>query len=140
MSSDQSGALYQWLDCNTGMSPIGGETAQSFNPAASGIYAVEVSLGSCVDTSSCYVMMITGIAEQQNAEVSIYPNPATERLTIDNRSGQALEFEILDVVGNNVYSGKLITGKSAIDISQFADGLYFLKAGKNGRAVKIVKN
>ena len=141
MTSVQSGATYQWLDCNAGMGIIAGATSQSYTPSSSGTYAVQVSLGGCTDTSICNVIMITGIAEANNFGLSIYPNPANEWINVENRTGQILSYEISNVLGNTVISGKLITGTSTIDVAKFAKGLYFLKTGKNGNQVmKIVKN
>ena len=45
---------YQWLDCNDGYLPIEGETFQYFYPLSSGSYALEISSGTCKDTSACY--------------------------------------------------------------------------------------
>lgn len=141
MTSAQSGATYQWLDCNAGMGIISGATSQSYTPSSSGSYAVQVGLGICTDTSSCNVIMITGIAEANNFGLSIYPNPANEWINVENRTGQILSYEISDVLGKTVLSGRLIIGTSTIDVAKFANGLYFLKTGKNGdQVMKIVKN
>ena len=141
MTSLQSGAAYQWLDCNAGMGIISGATSQSYTPSSSGTYAVQVSLGGCTDTSTCNVIMITGIAEANNFGLSIYPNPANEWINVDNRTGQILSYEISDVLGNAVLSGRLVVGTSTIDVAKFAKGLYFLKTGKDGnQVIKIVKN
>ena len=49
----ESGATYQWLDCNNGNAVISGETNQTYIPASSGNYAVVVSKNGCTDTSIC---------------------------------------------------------------------------------------
>lgn len=51
--ADQTGATYQWLDCNNGNSIIIGETAASFIATVDGSYAVEITSNGCVDTSAC---------------------------------------------------------------------------------------
>lgn len=141
MTSVQSGAAYQWLDCNAGMGIISGATSQSYTPSSSGMYAVQVTLGGCTDTSTCNVIMVTGIAEANNFGLSIYPNPANEWINVENRTGQILSYEISDVLGKTVLSGRLMIGTSTIDVAKFANGLYFLKTGKDGNQVmKIVKN
>lgn len=63
LESNQASASYQWLDCDAGLSPIAGETGQSYTPEASGNYAVEISVQGCVDSSSCEIISIVGIEE-----------------------------------------------------------------------------
>ena len=66
LDSDQSGAIYQWLDCDNGNQPINGETNQSYTPAITGNYAVEVNMNGCIVTSTCYLVDYSGIEELIN--------------------------------------------------------------------------
>ena len=52
--SSQPNAAYTWLDCANAYAVIGGESAQSYSPAAAGSYAVAITRGTCVDTSNCF--------------------------------------------------------------------------------------
>ena len=63
LTADQTGATYQWLDCDDNNAIINGETNQSYTPAVTGNYAVEVTLNGCVDTSACFLVDYTGIEE-----------------------------------------------------------------------------
>lgn len=63
LMADQNGALYQWLDCDNGNSPVINETNQSFTPANTGNYSVEVNMNGCILTSTCYLVDFTGIEE-----------------------------------------------------------------------------
>jgi hypothetical protein len=63
LTADQSGATYQWLDCDNNYAVINGETNQSYTPAITGNYAVEVTLNGCVDTSTCFLVDYTDIEE-----------------------------------------------------------------------------
>jgi Secretion system C-terminal sorting domain len=141
-TSDQGGALYQWLDCNSGMAAIGGATSQSYTPGTAGNFAVEVNLGSCVDTSSCVSLIPSAITEiNEINQIHIYPNPANEIITIENRSLNTIHYTISDVTGKTILSGSLSNGSSSLNISAFAKGLYFFNPAKHGNAViKIIKN
>ncbi len=66
--ADQSGATYQWLDCDDNFSYVFGETGQSFTPVVTGNYAVEVNLNGCMDTSTCYLIDYTGLGELIQSE------------------------------------------------------------------------
>ena len=63
LTANQNGATYQWLDCDNNYAVINGETNQSYTPAATGNYAVEVNMNGCVDTSACFLVDYTGIEE-----------------------------------------------------------------------------
>lgn len=57
LSAVQSGASYQWLDCDNGHAPLSNKIFQSFTPGSTGNYACEVTYTNCfgtqVDTSMC---------------------------------------------------------------------------------------
>lgn len=63
LNANQTGVNYQWLDCDDNNSIVSGETNQSFTPAVTGNYAVEVTMNGCVDTSDCFLVDYTGIEE-----------------------------------------------------------------------------
>ncbi|HYD21302.1 MAG TPA: T9SS type A sorting domain-containing protein [Flavipsychrobacter sp.] len=55
LATPASGVDYQWLQNNT---PIPGATSASFQTTAAGSYSVEISLGSCVDTSNTLIVAV----------------------------------------------------------------------------------
>tara|TARA_R110002050_G_scaffold27038_7_gene70860 strand:+ start:9340 stop:10059 length:720 start_codon:yes stop_codon:yes gene_type:complete len=62
-------------------------------------------------------------------ELSVYPNPATDRLQV-NYSGQSAEnssFEIINLVGSKVYSKSLQSAESSfnLNITNLNPGVYF---------------
>lgn len=63
LTANQTGATYQWLDCDNNYAVINSETNQSYTPAVTGNYAVEVNMNGCVDTSDCFLVDHTGIEE-----------------------------------------------------------------------------
>ncbi len=65
---------------------------------------------------------------------SIYPNPANNKIFINWKLVSAnAEISISDVTGKNVYSRSLNTNKPAvIDVSNLADGQYFITVKANG--------
>jgi len=69
LSSDDSGPLYQWINCDNGNSIIANETNQSYTPSQDGNYAVILGAGSCADTSNCYPISLVGIDELNNQNI-----------------------------------------------------------------------
>ncbi|WP_276132275.1 T9SS type A sorting domain-containing protein [Polluticoccus soli] len=75
-----------------------------------------------------------------NSFYRVYPNPAANELTIEGAAG--MQVSILNVLGQEVYSGVMTTVKDVINISQLAPGHYVLQLlGADGSrsVVKVEK-
>jgi len=85
LTSDQSAATYQWIDCDNNNAPISGETNQSYTPTVTGNYAVEVTVNGCTSVSECVLVDFAGIDELLNS--------TTKKLVkIVNLMGQEVEY------------------------------------------------
>ena len=73
----------------------------------------------------------TGIDNTQQTSFSIYPNPATSQLTINNVQLTADNIKILDITGKVVLVSSLRGGTTnqSVDISDLQNGVYFVKVG-----------
>ena len=135
LTAQPAGGTYQWLDCDNNYSAITGETNQSFTATTNGIYAVEVTVTPCVDTSNCHAVSIVGLEEGFINQLNLYPNPTTGMLWVVGVSGIV---SVYDVYGRLV----LTTESNELDLSTSADGIYFLHLVDNkgslyvGRVVK----
>ena len=65
IASNTSGAIYQWMTCDGNYIPIPGETNQNFVPTSQNYFAVEITLGACIDTSECDYYFWPGLDEIQ---------------------------------------------------------------------------
>lgn len=74
-------------------------------------------------------------------EVSIYPNPVQEFLTVDNVQKET-EYSIHSVLGSVIESGTLTQITNKIETSTIQNGVYFLRLsqGENTRTVRFIKN
>lgn len=131
-------ADYAWVDCNNGNSLIIGENSMSYAPIENGSYALVVtSLEGCENTGSCEVISTIGIDEFHLSSLSLYPNPATETLTLNSTS--SLENKtcyIIDAVGKVVHS-ITIDSSQKIDVSSLALGIYSIRIeNRNCRFIK----
>lgn len=80
-----------------------------------------------------------GVDEFADMEVKIYPNPASDLVTIENEGSAFLA--IVDPAGKTI-SQQLIAGTHQLDISSFAPGIYFVSVqGDNDiiRTTRLVK-
>jgi hypothetical protein len=105
LTANQSGALYQWLDCGMGMAIIPGATLQSFTPAVNGSYAVMIIKDGFVVISTCMeVSSITVPKHHLVPAVKIHPNPTFGHLIVD--TGQRcnkVSLLMLNTAGQMVY-------------------------------------
>jgi hypothetical protein len=90
--------------------------------------------------SGCPSFILVGISEIKNlnSELLFYPNPATNNITIESLHKAIIE--ILNIQGQTI-SQQLKQGKTDIDISSLAKGVYILRLLSNDKTVvaRIVK-
>ncbi len=144
MTANAANAAYQWLDCNNNFSKIEGATNQSFTPAVSGNYAVEVSLEGCIDTSACYGITIVSIFDNVFSDnIRIYPNPTSGNLMIDlGQQLSEISVEINDINGRVIRTEKFYN-RRLIEMSlNEPAGIYFIKlvSDHNMAVFRVIKN
>lgn len=120
LTSNVTGAEYQWLICDSLYTIINGETNQSFTPISIESYAVIITQNGCSDTSDCYTFTAISNIENNN-EIFIYPNPTKGLIIVE--ADRITMIEVLDIKGREVYSGK----ETEINLSQEPKGIYILK-------------
>jgi uncharacterized delta-60 repeat protein len=73
-------------------------------------------------------------AERDEPGFSIYPNPASSFIHIENlKPGSA--FRIFDVIGKEVFSGLSTDVINTVKISDYVNGMYFITAEVNGKMI-----
>lgn len=83
LTANQSGATYQWINCEVGFSMIPGAVYQSYTPSINGSYAVIITYNGCMGISRC--IHVSGVsAPEYNKETGfdMVPNPAGDRVTL----------------------------------------------------------
>lgn len=66
------------------------------------------------------------------AEIKIYPNPTTDKITVKVAGEVQLNYILYDASGRKLSDGKLQNGETTIDMSEYAVGSYVLKVIGNG--------
>ena len=128
LSANQTGATYQWVDCDNSNAPISGEINQTFTATTNGNYAVEITVGSCTETSACENITGVGINETANNVVSIYPNPTNGMVNINLGSNNStVNYSISSIEGKVVETGKTSTNSITVDLSDESKGVYFIR-------------
>ncbi|MFD1553332.1 hypothetical protein DNU06_06620 [Putridiphycobacter roseus] len=125
LTADQTGASYQWLDCNNGNAAIAGETSQTFTAVLNGDYACEIMLGTCTKISDCISVSSVGINDASSDVFSIYPNPNNGQFKIEmDKLTTNTEVIISNAAGQVVYKGQLNQTSSVVNLTGIESGLY----------------
>jgi hypothetical protein len=134
LTANATGATYQWLDCANNYAVLSGETDITYTISVSGEYAVEVTQNGCTDTSTCHVFTNVGVNDiHVNKDISVYPNPTSDFVTIDLQKVNASKAKIVvvDFNGKVVHQEDITKNTTPwtkqIDLSSFAAGVYFVK-------------
>jgi hypothetical protein len=69
------------------------------------------------------------------APILIFPNPANNSFTVNGNEGKLIS--MFNAMGELVFSHEMMKGDNVIDVSSFADGIYFVRM-ENGKQAKVV--
>jgi hypothetical protein len=128
LTANATNATYQWLDCANGFTTIVGATSKTFNATANGTFAVQIDDNGCIDTSACTVISNISLNEAVLPTMTIYPNPAKEKLVLDfGKEKITGTVEIINLAGKTQLQTSLnhrATLELRLDLPQ---GVYFVK-------------
>ncbi|WMI70224.1 LamG-like jellyroll fold domain-containing protein [Mangrovimonas sp. YM274] len=147
LTAAQTGATYQWVDCDNDNAVLDGATAQTFTPEASGNYAVEITVDGCVTTSGCMAVEVESLGVEDTLfanNLKVYPNPTSGNVkVILNGVYETVDAQLVSITGKVVAQYQFSnTNEFAIDLNNINSGLYFLnlKADQlDAATVKVVK-
>ncbi len=129
-SAADSSFTYQWLKDSVN---VPGATALSFTAFQTGSYQIIVTnpSGNCSSTSASIAVSVgcSGIENfgSMDANIMLNPNPASNFLYIEERIGKTAKIQILNQVGQIMFSGINNLSRMAIDISKFPPGIYLVQ-------------
>jgi len=129
----------QWYNTD---SLINGANDNIYVPLVTGNYfdIISDTNGCKSDTSNKIHIAITGLADlTYNNNIYIYPNPAINNITIETHQKSIME--IINIQGQTILQQQLQQGKTDIEISALAKGVYILRLCSNDKTAvtRIVK-
>jgi hypothetical protein len=122
-----------------------GENNDTLVVTTSGVYSVSGAPSTCPDYNQSLGLQLTytfvncsvGLDENILSNISIYPNPATNFITI-TKGGQQLTYTLNNMLGQVLRSGNITTDNYALDIASMPTGVYVLNL-KNANGLQVSK-
>jgi len=108
-----------------------GETTEDLSGLPSGIYQVTVTdANGCQNTINVEVKSSASIADLNDIDVNIYPNPSNGQFQII--TAEQIEFQIYDMSGKVIYSDNS-SGNITVDINYVDSGMYMILLSVDGK-------
>lgn len=88
-----------------------------------------------------YTNETLSVADYENVEFRLYPNPANEQITIEiSDASSNYQVEIFDILGKKVYTSEILKAAN-IDVSVLTSGTYLVKINSDNKSsvVRFVK-
>lgn len=135
LTANGTGYQYQWKKNNVN---IAGATNKTYAAKTAGVYKCKVTNSCGSKTSGTRTVTVpcresTSTFVEALEYLSVYPNPATNSVTIKFPSDEPGEIQVVNLFGQIVFSEKINTEQAQIDVSKFSEGMYIVKwtSGEN---------
>ncbi len=136
-----SPSMYYWVNCITGDTLSYGPTTIYYNVTVPGTYGLILVNDYCTTFSNCITIAVTQTPTVNNqAEVHIYPNPATDEIIVECPGTIPGKVELSDMAGRIIGVPTYTVGaKTILDCSRIAPGNYLVKASNSTGAPIVGK-
>ena len=74
-----------------------------------------------------------------NLEMAVYPNPATDYLTLKVDNNKNLTYQLYDELGKIIVKEKVTGNNTQIHLDNLAQATYFLSVSRNNHIIKTFK-
>lgn len=107
-------------------------TTATHTYSTNGTYIVTLTVSNeCGDTSVTDTIEVSGVGLKQTRlgeQITVYPNPVKDVLTIENKSHYQLQQVVItNILGQQVLETKVNAAANTVNTSQLANGLYNMK-------------
>jgi hypothetical protein len=115
-------------------------TSLAFSPSGKPYVAyMDFGINATKATVMKYDSVYIGIIEKQKPRISLYPNPATDKITIETYAiPTQSQLSIMNLNGQELITRTITEPKTQINISNLPNGVYFVRV-TNDRTVEVGK-
>lgn len=93
-----------------------------------------LNLRPCIDTTQIVELNVkesTNLNPIPNSQVSIYPNPSSNQITLSTIDSIDKSYILYDFQGKSVLNGSITSDAMVIKINHLPEGMYWIKIGEN---------
>lgn len=117
------------------------ETLTADLSAYTGNYRIAIHAESDADMDAFFITNFTvdngnGIEDNEANSFRVFPNPATNMINVEAQGFE--QYQLVNMLGQNVMSSNLVNGNAQINVSNLSNGVYFVRL-INGNTVETVK-
>lgn len=140
VENPSNATTYDW-DFGDNSTAINAPATVSHNYWAEGDYAVSVTLtndcGTEVITENVTIQNTASIDENEIEGLVVYPNPASELVTISLPNGTAAQTTVHSLDGALVYNSVNFVGTTKINVQDWTKGVYFIHVNTENKNAVI---
>ncbi|WP_299434374.1 T9SS type A sorting domain-containing protein [uncultured Aquimarina sp.] len=92
-----------------------------------------------LDSLSEELLLSVDENDELDRDIALYPNPSDGVFNVANNSGSKLTYDLFNIIGQQVGSGKMDNKNSVLDISSNDSGVYFISITDTSKNTKITK-
>lgn len=92
-----------------------------------------------IDSISLLECEGVAVSESPAQQISLFPNPAANTLTISTGNLQNAQVELFDISGRKLFQQNLTASQQSVDVSGYANGIYICVVTANGKVVRREK-
>ena len=70
-------------------------------------------------------------ADKESAEITIYPNPFNDELSIQTKGSREYSLELITISGSTIYRSKIEGNFHRINLKELSSGIYFVRVKSN---------
>ncbi|MBL3658195.1 fibronectin type III domain-containing protein [Fulvivirga sediminis] len=120
-----SGNIQWYINDNA----IAGAKSHLYTPKVSGSYKVKVSGEACSKVSDSFDYYVTGVNNTLSDVLSIYPNPASKSLFIEQLIPTKAHMQIINMIGETILEKEVdaSTGVQEVSVENLKPALYLVK-------------
>ncbi|MFK8044888.1 MAG: T9SS type A sorting domain-containing protein [Crocinitomicaceae bacterium] len=127
IEANESGATYQWIDCNNSNAIIPGANDKTYVAAVNGDYACVVEKDGCTKTTNCIRIQSLDLTRFKEDAFNVYPNPSHGLFFIELYADEPnTKVEITNSLGQIVYQSNLSRSITPLRLNSMESGLYIV--------------
>jgi hypothetical protein len=103
------------------------------------VWAEDASGNRTVDSMNFSIIALLGINTEKQSAFSIFPNPASDVVTIKNNFGKPTQATLYDLTGRVLQNITIENNNTSINVQNYPNGIYFLKF-EDSEVFKLIIN